>query len=631
MSDSALKKTKKQPPSAGKPLRSRVRGAAFVGGKPDSGRYWFIFAIMATLCTVLLARAYYLQVHHRDFYVAKGEEFTTSKRTLPVSRGIITDALGVPLAANAPLSTIIFSPYDYAQAYYKAKRDVTTARTPKAREQALERLAELDLAKLASAANYPLDKLQKAVKLQEIDTSDPNAVQAALPQGAGSKRLVLLNGVMPELAEPVKALDFVGVDEELLSKRFYLQAEPMAQVLGYMANSDGDHAYKGRAGIELQYDKALSGEAGQVLVLKNAKQRAIKQLQELKPVTPATDVALTIDARLQYFLYKELEQVGREQSARWASGIVVDVHTGDILAMAAWPSFNSNDLSLRQGANERNRVLLDVFEPGSVMKPFTVAAALDSGKYTTNTAIATNGSINVGGYTIRDGGNYGAVTLAKLIQKSSNVASTKIALSLPADAIATMQRKFGFGEKTGLGFPAEEAGKVDFPSEQDMARRATLSYGYGQQVTLAQLAQAYATLGAGGVRHPLRLVKSAPVAEPVEVISENHAKDIVAMMELVTMKGSTGRLAAIDGYRVAGKTGTSRRSGKGGYIPGEYRVVFAGVAPASNPQFAVVILVEDPRKQFYAGPVAGPVFSRVMREALRLYNVPQDKPLDTTT
>ncbi len=332
---------------------------------------------------------------------------------------------------------------------------------------------------------------------------------------------------------------------------------------------------------------------------------------------------------MQYVLYKELEQVGRTQSARSSSGIVVDVLTGDVLALGSWPSFNSNNLSERTGANERNRPVLDTFEPGSVMKPFTVAAALESGKYSTSSLINTSpGSLYVGGYTIRDSGNYGAITLAKLIQKSSNVASAKIAFSLPANAISDMQRRFGFGQKTALNFPAEASGGVSDPSEKEYSRRATLSYGYGQTVTLAQVAQAYAALANNGMLRPLRLVKEDELPEPTQVIEPKNAQAIVKMMELVTEQGGTARAAAINGYRVAGKTGTSRRTNpNGGYYTDQHRTTFAGIAPASNPRFAIAILVEDPRRQFYAGQVSAPVFHNVMKEALRLYNVPFDKPL----
>jgi len=329
--------------------------------------------------------------------------------------------------------------------------------------------------------------------------------------------------------------------------------------------------------------------------------------------------------------YKELEKAGRLQKARWSTGMIVDVQTGEVLALSTWPSFNSNNLNEMTGENQRNRALLDVFEPGSVMKPFTVAAALDSGKYTATTLIDTNpGSIRVRGYTIRDHNNLGRITMATLLQKSSNVASTKIALSLPADGITNMQKQFGFGSKTPLQFPGEGSGLVVTPKEKETSRRATVSYGYGLQVTLAQVAQAYSALAAGGVMHPLTLIKDDKPQPSKRIMAHEQAMSIVQMMESVTEPGGTAKGAAIDGYRVAGKTGTSRRiNPKGGYYTDQYRNVFAGMAPASNPRLVGVMLIEDPRGQIYAGLTVAPVFHNVMKEALRLYNVPLDKPLKT--
>ncbi|WP_115338080.1 peptidoglycan D,D-transpeptidase FtsI family protein [Moraxella caviae] len=620
------------------------RGASMLGGKQDLWRYRAIWVVMVAAFGVLFARAFYLQVINASFYVEKGDKLITSKRSQPVYRGMITDTMGAPLAANAPLSTVVFDPREYASEYYRLKKIVAnnsakdgseknlTPAQLSARAKASQALADMSLVKLAATTNVPLERLENAVKLDDtLDLSDPKAVEAALPKGAGSRRMVLLNRVSPEIAAPIMALDFVAVNEEKFFQRYYLQAEPNAPLLGYMAqsNSEENGGYAGRAGIEQKYEKTLAGERGQVLVLKDARASAIKEIKEIKPEIAGQDLHLTIDSRLQYVLYKELEQVGREQSARSSSGMVVDVQTGDVLAMGSWPSFNSNNLSERTGANERNRPVLDVFEPGSVMKPFTVAAALDSGKYSTSTLIDTSpGVLHVGGFNIRDGSNYGAITLAKLIQKSSNVGSAKIALNLPAEAIVDMQRKFGFGQKTALEFPAEAAGRVTTPKAREYSRRATLSYGYGLQVTLAQLAQAYSVLANNGNLQPLRLIKDDKLAEPTQVISAGNAQSIVKMMELVTQAGGTARAAAINGYRVAGKTGTSRRvNPQGGYYTDQHRTIFAGLAPASNPRFVVVILVEDPRRQSYAGQVSAPVFHNVMKEALRLYNVPFDKPL----
>jgi cell division protein FtsI (penicillin-binding protein 3) len=548
---------------------------------------------------------------------------------------MITDRNDLPLAVSAPLATVSFSPHDYAREYYELKRIVlTNPDSPKLVARMQKRLDNMDLTTLAAAANISVTELKKVTAIDDsIDVTDEEAVKAALPSGAGSHYLPLLNKVTPEIAQSVSSLDFPGVYEKNFFQRYYPQPQPNSQLLGFMGQNadDPEGGYEGRAGIERQYETELAGDDGKVLVLKDAKQNSLKEIKQIEPEIPGKDVALTIDSRLQYLLYKELEKTGRLQKARWSTGMIVDVQTGEVLALSTWPSFNSNNLNEMTGENQRNRALLDVFEPGSVMKPFTVAAALDSGKYTTTSLIDTNpGSIRVRGYTIRDHNNLGRITLGTLLQKSSNVASTKIALSLPPDAITNMQKQFGFGSKTPLQFPGEGSGLVVTPKEKETSRRATVSYGYGLQVTLAQVAQAYSALAAGGVMHPLTLTKDGERPPSKRIMAHEQAMSIVQMMESVTEPGGTAKGAAIDGYRVAGKTGTSRRiNPKGGYYTDQYRNVFAGMAPASNPKLVGVVLIEDPRVQIYAGLTVAPVFHNVMKEALRLYNVPLDKPLKT--
>lgn len=616
---------------------NKASGASTRGGfEDDKDRFRLIWGIAFVVLILLIARAYYVQVINAQFYQDKGDELITSTRTQKSYRGMITDRNNLPLAVSAPLATVSFSPHDYAREYYEIKRIIlTNPSSPQLRARMEQRLKDMDLTILAAAANIPVTELQKVTAIDDsVDVTDPDAVKAALPSGAGSHYLPLLNKVTPEIAQSVSALDFTAVYEKNFFQRYYPQPQPNSQLLGFMGQNsdDPEGGYEGRAGIERQYETALAGDDGKVLVLKDAKQNSLKEIKQLEPEIAGKDVALTIDSRLQYLLYKELEKAGRLQQARWSTGMIVDVQTGEVLALSTWPSFNSNDLNEMTGENQRNRAVLDVFEPGSVMKPFTVAAALDSGKYTANSLIDTNpGSIRVRGYTIRDHNNLGMINMATLLQKSSNVASTKIALSLPPDAITNMQRQFGFGAKTPLQFPGEGSGLVVTPKEKETARRATVSYGYGLQVTLAQVAQAYSALAAGGVMHPLTLTKSDKPLPSKRIMEHEQAMAIVEMLEAVTEPGGTAKAAAIDGYRVAGKTGTSRRiNPDGGYYTDQYRNVFAGMAPASNPRLVGVMLVEDPRGQIYAGLTVAPVFHNVMKEALRLYNVPLDKPLQTT-
>lgn len=617
-------------------ILSKASGASSRGGfEYDKNRFRTIWAIALTVLGLLIGRAYYLQVANAQFYQDKGNQLITSERTQKSYRGMITDRNQLPLAVSAPLATVSFSPHDYAQEYYELNRVIIeNPNQPVLRARMQKRLDNMDLTTLAAAANIAVDDLKKATAIDEnIDFTDEEAVKAALPSGPGSHYLPLLNKVTPEIAQSVSSLDFPGVNEKNFFQRYYPQPQPNSQLLGFMGQNanDPEGGYEGRAGIERQYETELAGDDGKVLVLKDAKQNSLREIKQLEPEVPGKDVALTIDSRLQYLLYKELEKAGRLQQARWSTGMVVDVQTGEVLALSTWPSFNSNNLNEMTGENQRNRALLDVFEPGSVVKPFTVAAALASEKYNANSLINTSpGSIRVQGYTIRDHNNLGTINFATLLQKSSNVASTKIALSLPPDAITNMQHKFGFGSKTPLQFPGEGAGLVTTPLEKEYSRRATVSYGYGLQVTLAQVAQAYSALAAGGVMHPLTLTKTDKPLPSKRIMERDQAMAIVEMLEAVTLPGGTAKAADIDGYRVAGKTGTSRRiNPDGGYYTDQYRNVFAGMAPASNPRLVSVILLEDPRGLHYAGLTAAPVFHNVMKEALRLYNVPLDKPLQT--
>lgn len=614
-----------------RPVFNQSSGASSRGGvEVDGYRFGIIWLVAFFFLLVLLVRAFYLQVANAVFYQEKGSEFITSERTQKTYRGQIVDRNNQPLAVSAPLSTVVFSPYDYARDYYALKKQISITTDADVLQKLNTRLKNMDLNRLAVAANVDVNKLRQATKIDDsLDVTDAKKVKAALPSGNGSHYFLLFNKVTPEIADGVTSLKFRGVFEKSIYRRYYPQSQPNAQLIGFMGQNDKDSSYQGRSGIELKFQEMLAGKDGKVLVLKDARQTKLKELKQVEPQVPGQDVKLTIDSRLQYLLFKELEKVGRLQGALWSSGIVVDVQTGEVLALSTWPSFNANNLNEMTGESQRNRPLIDTFEPGSVMKPFTVAAALKSGKYNQNSIIDTNpGSIKVGAYTIRDHENYGAMNFATLLKKSSNVASTKVAWALEPNAISDMQRQFGFGSKTAMLLPGEQAGLVSTPKKREMARRATISYGYGLKVTLAQLAQAYAALGSGGVMHPLTITKTDTPAQGVQVLNQKDSLAIVEMMETVTQAGGTATAAAIDGYRVAGKTGTSRRvNPEGGYYEDQYRTVFVGLAPVSNPRLVAAILVENPQEDYYAGQVAAPVFHNVMKDALRLYNVPLDKPL----
>lgn len=635
----------------------RRSGASRQGSiEEDAIRFKSIWIAMGLVFVAIFGRLAYIQVINKSYYQDKGNSLITTVKKEPSYRGMITDRNNMPLAISAPLTSAYFSPHDYAVEYYELKgrqQELQKSKPSKSVSRELERVAKrlqnMDLAKLSALTGISVSEFKNAVRINDnINLADKEAVKAVLPTGAGSHYFPLMKNVQPEAAQPLIDANFAGVSTDTFYQRYYPQPQPNAQLLGFMARTnmtDGTH-YQGQAGVERVFNDMLSGKDGEVMVMRDAKNNSIKEIEQVKPEVAGKDLQLTVDSRLQYILYQELEKIGRVQQARWAAGMIVDVNSGEVMAMSNWPSFNANDLNSLSNENQRNHALMDVFEPGSVMKPITVATGLKSGQYNANSLINTSpGSMVVQGHTIRDHGNLGTISLRTLLQKSSNIGSTKIALSLPASAMSDMQKAFGFGAKTNLKLPGESAGLVPTPEQNEIARRTTVSYGYGLQVTLAQLAQAYSVLGAGGVMHPLTLLKSTrdnalnssstnnvsvPFAKPAakQVIKNSDALTIVDMMTSVTEPGGTATLAAIDGYRVAGKTGTARRTNpKGGYYDDQYRTAFVGIAPASNPRFVVAIMVEDPRVDKFGGLVAAPVFRSVMKEALRLYNVPFDKPL----
>lgn len=600
-------------------------GATQKGGKQDFWRFaTFWFGALLLACA-LIVRAFYVQVMQASHFAEYGNSFIYKTKVQNSKRGAIYDRNGMALAVSAPLVTVVFDAKAYAKAYYGAKKALLSQKKS-VRDSAQKRLEKMDLARLSELSGTDIGRLQKLVGLQDIDVQDDDAVERALPSGNNSQHFVLFDRVPPERVGMLRAANFVGVSETQIDARYYPESLPSAQILGYMT-LNGNH-YVGASGLEKKYDALLMGHPHERTLAVDGRGKAFAQIDERRG-DEGKDVHLTLDARLQYVLYSALEEVGSAQRALWASGIVVDIDTGEVLAISAWPSFNNNNLHKRTGNNERARPLLDAFEPGSVMKPFTVAAALESGKYAMQTMIDTTpGSLVVGGYRISDSSNYGNINLATLIQKSSNVGSAKIALSLPSDAISSMQRRFGFGQRTAIDFPSETAGKVNDPNPKAESSIATLSYGYGQQISLAQLAQAYAVIGARGEMRPLHLVQGQSLPPPRKIISPNHAQQIIAMMELVTQKGGTGQRASVNGYRVAGKTGTTKRADPaGGYYKDRYRATFAGMAPASQPKYVVVISVEDPQEEFYGGQVAAPPFAKVMKEALRLGGIKPDAPM----
>ena len=576
-------------------------------------RFYLMWAVVLICFIALVGRAFYVQVINRDFLQNKANANILRTERLKAMRGVIYDRHGVPLAISTPVMKVVIDPRDYFD-NKKLFDEITAelAKDPHNRK----------LKRQLPDKNLNLDELADAVGMDRAE------LKKKMNERPRSRYLVLQKEIPPQQAELIEKREFQGVYTEKNYKRYYPQPQPNAQIIG-LTNSEG----VGIEGLEMQLNKRLAGVDGEQQVVRDKKGNRVKDPEVVKEVESGENITLSIDSRLQYILYRELTAAGVANNARSASAIAVDVKTGEILAMTSWPSYNPNDKNgLANKDAMRNRGATDMFEPGSTMKPLTVAMALETGKYQPNTVVNTSpGSMRVGNHTIRDTHNYGQLTLAGIIQKSSNVGVAKIALSLPYSTLPTFLKRVGFGERSAVKFPGESSGLVLPPSKWNVSEVATMAYGYGINATVLQMVDAYAMLANHGVKVPLSLYKLEEPPKGQQMIDPKIADQVLLMMEAVTLPGGTARQANIPGYRVAGKTGTAHklRADRKGYSEKEYRALFSGVAPVSDPRLAIFVVVENPQGQYYGGLVAAPVFARVMQESLRLMNVPLDKPLDT--
>ncbi|REG81639.1 peptidoglycan D,D-transpeptidase FtsI family protein [Marinomonas pollencensis] len=558
--------------------------------RPGKWRFRFVYAIALVLFLVAGGRLFYLTVVDKEFLQNQGERRAVRSESIPATRGMILDRRGEPLAVSTPTWTLIANP----KALWKMEQDPQQGETP---SQEIKRLAD------AMGVGQAW--------LQDRFTNNKNR-----------SFMYLKRQVAPHEADRIMAANVVGVSKTREYKRFYPAGEVAAQVVGFTNIDD-----KGQEGIELAYDKALQGNPGKRTFLKDLNGNVLRSIGQDEPERPGQNIDLSIDLRLQYLAYRELKAAVTEHRATSASAVILDVRTGEILAMVNQPSYNPNDRSALEYDELRNRAVIDLFEPGSTMKPFTVAAALMSGQYNTESTINTApGYLRIGRFTIRDEGNYGKINLETLLVKSSNIGASKIAFSLPQDAIWNIDYELGIGSPVGIGFPGEATGNLPSHPKWHPSEIATLSYGYGLSVSTLQLAQAYMTLANGGYRVPVSIFKQDGKPVGKQVIPRNVARDVAKMMEAVVQRGS-GRAAQIPGYSVAGKTGTVHRVGSKGYEYDQYNAMFAGFAPASNPRLAMVVMINDPKgRQYYGGEVAAPVFSRVMEGALTILNISPDLP-----
>ncbi len=547
-------------------------------------RYALVLLVMALLPAVVLKHVAGLQViagtdHGYRFLQGQGNARTVRTESIPAYRGLLTDRRGEPLAVSTPVVTLWANP------------------------QILSNSAS-DLAPLATLLDLGVRQLKER-----------------LARYGGKEFMYLARHLTPREASKILDLDIPGVYSQQEYKRFYPSGEVASQLVGFTDIDD-----RGQEGLELAYDDWLSGVSGAKRVVKDLKGRTIKDVGLIRSEKPGRDLALSIDLRLQYLAYRELKAAINRYQAASGSLVMLDVRTGEVLAMVNQPSFNPNDRTGVDTAAMRNRTVTDLLEPGSTMKPLTVVAALESGKFTPESVIDTNpGYIWLDGKTFQDHSNYGKLDLTGILTKSSQVGITKLVMELSPEHVRDVFERTGLGQSPGTGFPGESPGNLPEHRRWRPVERVTFAFGYGLSVTPLQLAMAYSVLANDGVRIPVSLtrVEEAPPGEPV--LDAAIARRIRQMLITVTEPGGTGTRAAIPAYTVAGKTGTVHKVGKMGYEKHRYRGIFAGMVPAENPRLVTVVVIDDPRgDDYYGGLVAAPVFAKVNADALRLLRISPD-------
>lgn len=522
-----------------------------------------------------------------DFLKDQGDSRSIRKEVIPAHRGLITDRNGEPLAISTPVTTLIANP-----------------------QRIQESATAEDIAKLANALNVPVSQFQ--ARLERYRNKSFMYLARQLPS--------------PE-ADLVLDLLVPGVEGRQEYKRFYPAGEVTAQLVGFTDINDD-----GQEGMELAYNAVLTGESGSKKVVKDLAGRVIKDIALIKPASPGSSLRLSIDLRVQYAAYRALKASVQKHQAKSGSVIVLDVQTGEVLAMANQPSFNPNDRSKLRPNSIRNRAITDMMEPGSTVKPFTMLAALESGKFQPESMINTSpGYLKVAYKTFVDHRDYGRLDMAGVLTKSSQVGTTKIAMQLNPDATRELFERMGFGEGIGSGFPAETAGNLPAYRKWDPVTQATFAFGYGLSTSSLQLARAYSILANDGARHEISMTAIDSAPESVQVVDAEMVKSIRKMLKTAASDKGTGKRAMIDGYSVGGKTGTLHKvKAGGGYDDHRYMSIFAGLSPVDNPRLVTIVVIDEPREgDYFGGLVAAPVFSEVTGNALRLLQVTPDN-MDVT-
>ena len=544
-------------------------------------RYWVVLTALMAGFGLLALRAIYLQVLSADYLQRQGDARYLRTVTDNAHRGMIIDRNGEPLAISTPVESVWAHPATFAEA--------------RGRWRTLGALLDLKVAEVSELVSRYKDR----------------------------EFMYLKRHVTPTVAERVAALNIPGVYLQREYRRYYPTGSVSGHAIGFTDIDD-----RGQEGLELAYDHALRATPGSRRVLKDLHGNVVETVEIVSLPIPGRDVVVSLDRRIQYLAYRELKAAIDGHGARAGTAIVLDARTGEVLAMVNQPAFNPNNRTNLRSGQFRNRAVTDVFEPGSTMKPFTIAAALESGRFNADSLIDTApGRLRVGAKTIHDTRNYGVLSIAQVIERSSNVGAAKIALSLDKEHIWGLFRRVGFGDSTGSQLPAESAGLLNLPSRWVAIDHANVSFGYGISVTALQLARAYAALANDGVIVPVTMLRRERLPQGERVMSRETARHIRDMLELAVGDSGTGTEARVSHYRVAGKTGTVHKLIAGDYADDRYIASFAGMAPASQPRLVMVVTVDEPSERaHFGGQAAAPVFGRVMSDALRLLNITPDTP-----
>ena len=543
-------------------------------------RFYLVVAVLCTLLVLLVGRVLSLQIidteRGYEFLQDQGEMRSVRTAEIPAYRGVITDRRGEPLAVSTPVISIWGNPSVLAGS---------------------DRLAEL-----ADALGLELATLNER-----------------LARYQGKQFMYLQRHMVPADARDILALKIRGVSGEREYRRFYPAGEVAAQLVGFTNVDD-----QGIAGLELAYEDWLKGVPGKKKYIKDLHGEVVRDIGVLQPALPGKDLTLSIDLRLQYLQHRELRKAVTSIGAASGSVVTLDAHTGEILALVNYPTYNPNSTRGADPASMRNRAITDVYEPGSTMKTLTLVAALESGRFTTSTMIDTSpGRIRVGPKVYPDPRNYGLISVSRIIEKSSQVGTTKIALDLGHEPIREVFNRFGIGHAPGTGFPGESSGSLPDRARWYATEKVSLAFGYGISATPLQLARAYSVFANGGVQQPLSLLALEGESVPGErIISAQIAREVLGVLHAVTGDEGTARKARVPGFAVGGKTGTVRKVGPQGYIADQYVAWFAGIAPIDDPRIVTVVVINDPKGEAYGGgAVAAPVFSTITQGALRLLNI----------